>query len=401
MARPKKQKKEEEVKQFGSVKDAFFYESGEHVRAKWGDEMVSSAMEEDKDLKYLAVPDLSLQWALGRKGFALKRIAYIVGFEGATKTSLALWMANLAFEQGGLAAMIETEQAGSSKHMRYYLGDNAEKFRVFHPETIEDAMKMTIDMLKTFERLDPEAKLPKVLILDSLGGSSDERFEESVDSTKGEIAVPKVGGSAKLIKDYTNSIKNLIKKTNTLWIVINQGRDKISTGFEAMLPVAKIDKVVASGGRAIPFHATYYIIVEKTKTIKDGDVKVGQKSKITFKKNKLGIPMGEVVYSVVYKETLNFYEDTMAFLLSGEICDIQKTPRGLYFSDTLGVPKESAMKPEAMYKHIHSPEWIGIVQEELEIDTSDECLIYVEEEEEQVAIPEQEEPAPAIEPHEE
>ena len=372
MPRPRKNKKEETEDTITSLNvcDRFFSESGAHFEDKFGNEVVSSAVEESTGLSYLEVPDLGLQWALGRKGFALGRIMYVVGFEGASKTSLSLWIANLAYASGGFAAMIETEQAGSAEQMQSYL-EFPEKFRVFHPDTIEDAMSMSIAVLNMYAKLDPEGKIPKVLIMDSIAGSTDSRTTEDEDTLQNA----KVGGTAKLIKDATNLIKIKLRQTNTLWVVLNQGRDLINTEGGMMGRVPEIDKIVATGGRALPFAATYYLILKKNAAIKDSTGKSGFKVKATFKKNKLRSPYKEVFYHVKFGETLDFVEETINLLTLSKTLGIKKTKKG-YSSVQLGISEEEAMTEEELYEFAHSPENIKMFQEALDIITDDVALKY-------------------------
>jgi RecA/RadA recombinase len=369
MARPKKIKPEEEAKVYTNPCDQFFMESAALIGSKFGAEVVSSAVDEDKNLKFLEVPDLVSQWSLGRKGYALGRILYVMGFEGASKTSFSLWVANLAYRAGGFAAMVETEQASSAEHMSYYL-DSPEKFRVYHPETIEDAMSITVSILNSYAKIDPEGLIPKVLILDSIAGSTDERTTEDEDT----ILKSKVGGTAKLIKDATNLIKIKLKQTNTLWVVLNQARDHIDTSG-GLMRIPEIDKIVSTGGRAIPFAATYWAILKKQAAIKEAGDKVGFKVKMTYKKNKLRVPGNETYYHVKYSDTLDFVEETMAYLSMTPTYGIIKTKKG-YYCEEIGISEEEAISAEKMYELIHSPEHKPMFQEMLGIITTDTVLTY-------------------------
>ena len=373
MARPKKVK-EEKVSNYASPLEQYFVESGEAVKSKFGEDMVSSAVDEDSNISYLYVPDLGMQWTLGRVGFGLGRIMQVMGYESAGKTSFALWVADLCIRAGGIAAMIETEQAASSEHALAYLSQ-PEYFRIFHPETVESAMEMTIDQLNYFLKIDPEGKIPKVLLYDSLAGSTDERAQDDENNFK----QGKVGGSAKVIKDATNIIKCKLKEANCLWIVLNQGRDLIQTGFAARMPEA--DKLIGSGGRAIPFAATYWAVIKKNAATKsssgdDAGEKDGFKSKLTWRKNKLRTPFREINYNVRWGQSFDFTENTTKMLALGEICGFQEIKGGKFFSDEAGIPKDKALSAEEFYAYAHHPDNICAFQEELDIITTDKILTY-------------------------
>lgn len=367
MARPRKIKKEET--EFLNPIDQYYAESGSAIEEKYGSEYVSSALEEDANLKYLEVPNLTMQWTLGRKGFALGRIMQVMGTEGSGKTSFALWLANLCMKAGGIAAMVETELASSTKHILSYM-DQPDKFRIFHPQTIEEALQITIDQLNLFLKIDPEGKIPKVLILDSIGGSTDERAMKDEDN----FANAKVGGVSKILKDATNLIKGKLKETNTLWVVLNQGRDLIQTGFVQLTP--EIDKMVGTGGRAIPFAATYWIVLKRNAATKDEGEISGFKVKGTFKKNKLGEPFRVFYYNVKWGGSLDFTETTMAQMAVSNILGVQEAKGNKYYSEELGIDKSNAISAEEMYNLMHSDKYIEQCQEELQVVTKDVVLKY-------------------------
>jgi RecA/RadA recombinase len=370
MPRPKKKQVEENIVDIDSPL-AFFKSISAKSRERYGEELVSTASRMDEKFKYLEVPDIIFQHALGRKGFALGKIAYIMGFEGSSKTSFALWLAGLAQSSGGIASMVETEKAISGFHAQHYL-PKPDEFQILTPTTIEQALEMTLSQLSLFEEADPLGKFPKVLILDSIAGSTDERSLESIE----EVTVSKVGGISKILKDETNKIKSLLEKTNTLWVVLNQGRDYIDTsGFGGRVP--DVDRIVGTGGRALPFSSSYYIILKKQAGVKDANgEQLGFKVKATFKKNKLRNPGKEVFYHVKYGENFDFKEETIASLLMGEVLGMEKVGRR-YACPGAGITKENPLTLEEMYTHIHSPGVIELFQDELDIVRDDVIVKFV------------------------
>jgi RecA/RadA recombinase len=207
------------------------------------------------------------------------------------------------------------------------------------------------------------------LILDSLAGATDQRAIKDEDN----FVQGRVGGSAKVIKDATNLIKGKLKETNTLWILLNQGRDRLETGFAAMRP--EIDKIIGSGGRAIPFAATYWVVLKKNAATKEGGEKNGFKVKGTWVKNKLRQPFQEFSYCVKWGQSFDFIETTTNMLAVANIRGFTEMKGGKFYSDELGITKENAMTAEEFYKFAHSPEQITKFQEELDIINTDTFLI--------------------------
>ena len=106
------------------------------------------------------MPDLGNQYALGRIGYSMGRINYILATEGASKTSRLLHLCRRAMDQGGMAAIVESEGEIDEDIIEYYLGPHTEEFlkNIYHPDTLEEGMEMSRDILKAFKEVDPDNK---------------------------------------------------------------------------------------------------------------------------------------------------------------------------------------------------------------------------------------------------
>ncbi len=333
---------------------------------KYDEDQFSTAAEEDKNHEWLVVPDLGLQWALGRPGFALTKIFYEMGFEGASKTSFVLWLANLAIRAGGLAGMVETENAGSTEHMRWYL-DDIENFPIMKPKSLEQGLEMTRDMLLNWREVDPDNQLPKVLIFDSIGGTA---LAAALDEDKA-ISGKTVGGKGKVMADAIEVIKPLLKETNTLWAVANQGKDKIHTNAMPGMKFADTDMITAAGGHALPLAAHYEVMLKKAAAVKQDGEKAGFKVKMVFMKNKLRFPMRELHYEVRWMQSLVWYHQTMDMLsLFGgddEPFTIHGNPKKGFWCEGVGILEGNSLSTKEMYDLIHQREHIANFQKLLDI----------------------------------
>jgi RecA/RadA recombinase len=337
---------------------------------------VIPASDFDANLRFLEVPDICYQWALGRPGYAMGRIEVLMGYEGSSKTSKQLWLANLAFQQGGLAAAVYVEHADSTFHMQQYVRPEFMPYFMCYPcDTLEEAIRRSYEIQDKFAQLDPEGLVPKVQIFDSIAGATQEKLLDE----EYEPGAPKPGGIGGIMSDFVNAMQTRISRTNTLWAVNNQAKDGIPIGHVGP-PIAEIDKMVGKGGRALPFHATYHEIVKKTGTIKvesdmmdSGKIAEGFESRLTFKKNKLGIPLREVFYDVVWHKGFDFTRHTMEFLAVTKTCGMMSRAGGnkgkLYYSKDLGVTEKNAIPMREMYALVHSPEHLPKFQRELEVIT--------------------------------
>lgn len=371
---------------------------------------VKASSDFDCGLNFLKVPDLAYQWAMGRPGYAMGRIQTLMGFEGSSKTSKQLWLANLAFEQGGLAGAVYVEHADSSYHMRQYVKEQrfADNFMCYTADTLEEAIEKTYEFNDIFQKLDPEGKLPKVLIFDSVAGATQEKLLED----ENEPGKPKPGGIGVVMADFVNSMKVRITHSQTLWVVNNQAREQIDIGFSGP-PKPELEKIIAKGGRALPFHATYLEIVKRGGSIKEdsdmthrGKSVEGFATTLTFKKNKLGVPYREVRYDVVWGEGIILYEYTMDFLELAGVMNLQKRKGGAvgnkYWSEEMGISEKQAIPTREMYDLIHSDEWIGKFQDKLgiitRVDALSETRVGASAQQEEVPPPPPPPPPPPEEP---
>ena len=326
---------------------------------------IASAEEVAKHVKYMWVPDLVHQWALGRPGYALGRIMHLLGKEGAGKTTKIYRMMRYAFEAGGLGAMVETEDAISLEHMQNCLGPYYEQFQqlVTNPDSIEAGFTQLDIYLDTFEKIDPEGKLPKVLAFDTIAGSGTARLR------KGDYKIGSHGSygeKAKIVADGLEHFKPMLKKTKTLLILGNQGKEEIAEGFAGTLPKREVDKIKGQGGRGLDFYTTYWAYVKRGSTITGGDGKVGFNTTTTFRKNKMRFPDRTFMEALVYDgldgwevPTLKALEAMGTFGLHGA--------RGKWWCSNIGVEKRDGISSIEMHNLIHSPQWVGWFMENLDI----------------------------------
>lgn len=369
MARPKK--KVELVSGDVSIEDLSGLSAMERFRLINADRMAKQFPKKlhAADRKFLVIPDLGNQYALGRIGYCMGRINYILAAEGASKTSRLLHLCRLAMDQGGLASIVEAEGEIDEDIVSYYLGPHTEEFlkNIYHPDTLEEGMEMSRTILKSYKEADPDNELVKVLGYDSVGGSVMKRALED----DREIGDNRVGGSGLYMSEAVGTIKHFCKSTGTLWVVLGQLREKIETGFSGP-PKAYLEKVTGKGGSALNFESAYWEILQRQGTLKDSDgAKDGFRTKSTFKKNKRGIQWREYFYDIEFYQNLSGITPTMNMLSLGSICGLRSKNYGSqgkrFWCDDLNMTEADRLPIKDMYQMIHSPCNIGLFQEALGI----------------------------------
>ena len=334
------------------------------LREKYPNARVSTGATEDENPVWVKVPDLGKQWALGRIGYACGRIKYILGTEGSSKTSNLLYDCNLAIEQGGLATIVEWENAMDASHIAKYVRQ-PDQLQIIHADCLEEGMEISRQVLKDYEEIDPDGLLPKVLGADSIGGSVMRRaLDEKV-----ELGDNRVGGPGLYMSSAIPYLNNVCARTKTLWVIIGQAREEIPTGFSGP-PKPLIERVTGKGGKAVPFQATYWEFLQRRGTIKGDTGKTGFTVESTFKKNKRGVQWRNYFYDVSFAagENIVFSDHTMNMLATGNVGGM-KVQRNRFWCEEIGVQETSKLYPDEMYQLVHSQQHIDYFRNALGIRT--------------------------------
>jgi hypothetical protein len=224
-------------------------------------------------------------------------------------------------------------------------------------------MEISRQVLNDYEEIDPDGVLPKVLGADSIGGSVMRRaLDEKV-----ELGDNRVGGPGLYMSSAIPYINNVCARTKTLWVIIGQAREEIPTGFSGP-PKPLIERVTGKGGKAVPFHATYWEFLQRRGTIKGDTGKTGFTVESTFKKNKKGVQWRNYFYDVSFAvgENIVFSDHTMNMMATGNIGGI-KVQRNRFWCEQIGIPETSKLYPDEMYQLVHSEQHIDYFRNALGI----------------------------------
>jgi recombination protein RecA len=269
-------------------------------------------------VKVISSGSISVDAALGVGGFPRGRVSEIFGPESSGKTTLALQVIAEAQAVGGSAAFIDAEHALDPGYARN-LGVNVDDLLVSQPDCGEQALEITNALV--------QSATIDVLVVDSVAALVPRAELE------GEMGDSFMGLHARLMSQALRKLTGSIAKTNTCIIFINQVREKIGVVFG--------NPETTTGGRALKFYSSVRVEVRRMGAIKDGEVVVGNRTKVKVVKNKVAAPFREAEVDILYGHGISREGDLLD--LGAEQSIVEKS--GAWYSfqgERLGQGRETA-----------------------------------------------------------
>ena len=267
-----------------------------------------------------AIPtgSIALDIALGVGGIPRGRVTEIYGPEGSGKTTLAQHIVAQAQKMGGVAAFIDMEHALDPAYAQK-CGVNVDELYISQPDTGEQALEIAEALVRS--------GAVDVVVIDSVAALVPRAEIE------GEMGDSHPGLQARLMSQALRKLSGAIKQSNTAMVFTNQLRHKIGVMFG--------NPETTSGGMALKFYSSVRLDIRRAGAIKQGGEVIGNRTKVTVKKNKVAPPFRRVEFDIMYNEGISREGDLLDMAV--ELGIVGKSGAYYSFEETrLGQGRENA-----------------------------------------------------------
>ena len=247
---------------------------------------------------------LALDVALGVGGIPRGRVIEVYGPESAGKTTLCQHIIAEAQALGGFCAFVDFENALDPEYASK-CGVNVDDLFISQPNSGEQGLGIVEKAVENNAA---------IVVVDSVAALVPRAEIE------GDFGDSHMGLQARLMGQALRKLVGLAAKSNTTIIFTNQLRQKIGVIFG--------NPETTTGGMALRFWASLRLDIRRIQAIKDKDEVIGNRTKVTVKKNKVAAPFRVAEFDIMYNEGISKVGDILDLAVQQEIVE----KKGAFYS---------------------------------------------------------------------
>ncbi len=286
---------------------------------RYGDGIIMKLGDATKmDVETIPTGSLSLDIALGVGGVPRGRIIEVYGPESSGKTTICLHIIAEAQQRGGVCGFVDVEHALDPAYARK-IGVDVTNLYVSQPDTGEQALEITEALVRSGAM--------DVVVVDSVAALVPRAEIE------GEMGDSHMGLQARLMSQALRKLVGAVKTSGTCMIFTNQLRQKIGVMFG--------NPETTSGGMALKFYASVRLDIRRIQSIKQGNDVIGNRTRVTVRKNKVAAPFKVAEFDIMYNEGISTEGDLLDLGVEHDVVE----KRGAYYrfnDEMIGQGRENA-----------------------------------------------------------